>query len=624
MNNNIKNFIGEIVKIDNKDFYIQVTSNDFSNSLIFHNEVLTQPNIGSFIKANEQNQNYIFKIVGESYINKNSQNIRIWKCRLYGSYNSNYQHNFSSYWTPNLGTKVSLISNLELSEINKFKPETGEFINNFGKIKHSDAEFYLNTNFFTSDVLYIGDKEVGKTQTVSTIYKNLFKRFLSSFESEHKFIFFDYKNEYSKLLSSNFLKANLHKIKKFNIKPKLKSTEIITLKKILNILNFSYDEMCLFAQVETNIQQKFINDFYDELHFKQKTNYLEDIFVHSTFNTKALTLTKQFWNNLFQDHKQDFKIAFSTLESIIDLYSNTFYEGELIILKQYLLDNKTKFKEYFDYKAIKKHNSAYISIDQKTFLIILNRAIKSKKLESTTAFKRELTSFIESNVNFLIKTKLIFTVAKNQETYFELNALVEKFNNSWLYAYDLFVSLIDINQEENVIIVNFSNLNKRLQETFTLIYLKLFLNYKKLFEHKNSYFNFVIDDNNHLFWNENLNQYEAKYKKETIELFIARKANSMLHLSYITNSITNMDLELLSTFDNVALFSTKNLVLKDYLMTSLKYNFIERFEVDNLQIGEMALMGKNVNLPVIINFNKIYQKKNLNQTQDTTFLGIKS
>ncbi len=600
--------IGEIFKIENQFIYIKstkITSNK-KNIILFDNEILTPPKIGSFVKVeNIYSDSGILKIIGKRNIMTPNGEFKIWKCKFCGSFNkvSGFQNSNSDLI--NIYDSVHLFTNKEISLLNKFQPQDGVFINEIGFIKNSDAQFYLNTNFFTSDILFIGDQHSGKTHAVSNIYKSLFDKFISTFSKNQKFIFFDYKDEYSKLFSSAIFKNNLDKIKKYNFKSRPQNINLITLKKFLNVFKIEYDELILLSQSENEIQKKFIVDFYDELHFKRKINYLEDLFVNSTMNSKTLTQVKKIWtyiNNIYQNELVNEE---NTLSKILEVYNNLFFENGLYISKIFLKENRNRFKDFFDFNEFKKTNDdLLIEISQEKFLVVLNSFIKTKRKNSLSEFKEKLTNIIENNVELLIQSKFVSWLSLNEQDFFVINEIIENFSSNWNYMTDLFGSLNEMNQNENVIILNFSNLSKDQQEIITLLFLKLVLKNNRFFAEMTSYINLIIDDLNNIFWKNNLNGHLLKYKKETIELLLKRKSESLVFLNYIVNSIDETNIELLNMFDNIGIFSTKNENLKNFLFNNFKYKFIEEFEMSNLLIGEVILIGKNINLPIIVKLNK--------------------
>ncbi len=606
-----KIFVGKVFNIDNN--YIYIKSNIINNSsideknqmIMFNNEVLTYPKIGSFIKVVSFNINNIVKVIAEKIMNHSTGNFKVFKCEYYGIYNEFNGFTSGGSESISAGSSAYLFTNREISFFNMFQPKKGEFVDNVGIIKNTNAEFYLNTNFFTSDVLFIGDKFSGKTSTVSNIYNNLFDKFILNFSSNQKFIFFDYKNEFSKLFVSSSLKKNIEKIKKYNFKRKNRPINLISLKKILNVLNFDYDDLLILSCAKNNIQEKFIIQFYDELHFKRRINYLDDLFINSVMNSKSLSKTKDLFEYLISVYDVELFNEEKTIEKVNYIYKNIYYENGLFITKQFLRENKGKLKDLFDYSEIKKNSTELLfSITQEKFLVILDSFLKTRKKDILENFKIKLSKIIENDVKLLIKTKLISNLSENEDNYFQISEVTEKFTNSWNYVLDLFGSLNEMNEKENIIILNFSNLDKKTQEIFTLLYLKLILKDNKFFVNKNSYINLLIDDINNIFWDQNLNNHELKYKSETIELLLKRKNESLIFLFYITNLINNSNIELINMFDNIGIFSTKNDNLKKYLLNNFKYNKINNSDIENLNNGEVLFVGKNFNMPSIIKINK--------------------
>lgn len=190
--------IGKVIEVSNTIISIAIHKEIEAPYLLLDGSPIRIGGVGSFVRVG----NAIYEIVSERIILESGTkdesvkvaSNRIVNCHTVGFFEGEKYKQGSSGKTPNIFDTVYTVMNEELTKI--YTGTTAEQSIMIGKyLYEQDLFFYVDINkFFASHTLIVGNTGSGKSNTLNTIYTNLF----SNIEIKKSyFLFIDTNGEYS-------------------------------------------------------------------------------------------------------------------------------------------------------------------------------------------------------------------------------------------------------------------------------------------------------------------------------------------------------------------------------------------------------------------------------------------
>lgn len=206
--------VGKVVEVSNTTISVAINKEMETPYIVINGQPTRIGGVGSFLKI----ENDIFEIVNEKTsldsdkreeLVKIASN-RIVLCRVVGYFEDNTFIQGNSGNNPNIFDNVYTVTDKELTKIYSGTSECQAI--NVGKYLYKqELDFYIDINkFFASHSLIVGNTGSGKSNTVNTIFSELFANINTT---NSLFLFIDTNGEYSKAFTNekNIKKLNTRK-----------------------------------------------------------------------------------------------------------------------------------------------------------------------------------------------------------------------------------------------------------------------------------------------------------------------------------------------------------------------------------------------------------------------------
>ena len=192
-------YIGKVVEVSNTLISVAINKELETPYIVINSNPVRIAGVGSFLKIERS----VYEIVSEKTVlesdkkevlNKITSN-RVVLCKVIGFFESNEFKQGSGGETPNIFDNAYTVSDEELLKIYSGTSHSGSI--SVGKyLYRKDLNFYIDINkFFASHSLIVGNTGSGKSNTLNTIFTELFDNINTN---GSYFLFIDTNGEYSK------------------------------------------------------------------------------------------------------------------------------------------------------------------------------------------------------------------------------------------------------------------------------------------------------------------------------------------------------------------------------------------------------------------------------------------
>ena len=203
-------FIGKVVEVSNTMVSVAINKELDTPYIIINSNPVRIAGVGSFLKI----ENDIYEIVSEKTVldsDKKEVSIKIASnrvviCKIVGFFVGNEFKQGNSGETPNIFDNAYTVSDTELLKIYSGTSYSGAI--NVGRYLYKkDLDFYIDINkFFASHSLIVGNTGSGKSNTLNTIFTELFENINTK---TSYFLVIDTNGEYSKAFTTKKLNKTL-------------------------------------------------------------------------------------------------------------------------------------------------------------------------------------------------------------------------------------------------------------------------------------------------------------------------------------------------------------------------------------------------------------------------------
>ncbi len=199
-------YIGKVVEVSNTIVSVAINKELETPYIIINSNPIRIAGVGSFLKI----ENEVYEIVSEKTFletDKKDESIKITSnrvivCKVIGYFENSEFKQGSSGETPNIFDNVYTVSDEELLKIYSGTSHSGSI--SVGRYLYKkDLDFHIDINkFFASHSLIVGNTGSGKSNTLNTIFSELFDNINTN---GSYFLFVDTNGEYSKAFIDNKL-----------------------------------------------------------------------------------------------------------------------------------------------------------------------------------------------------------------------------------------------------------------------------------------------------------------------------------------------------------------------------------------------------------------------------------
>lgn len=197
-------FIGKVIEVSNTIICVAINKELETPYIIINSNPIRIAGVGSFLKI----ENDIYEIISEKTIlesDKKEQSTKIASnrvvvCKVIGYFEGKNFKQGNSGETPNIFDNAYTVSDKELVKIYSGTSYASSI--DVGKYLYKkDLDFYIDiNNFFASHSLIVGNTGSGKSNTLNTIFTELFDNINTI---DGYFLFVDTNGEYSKAFTTN-------------------------------------------------------------------------------------------------------------------------------------------------------------------------------------------------------------------------------------------------------------------------------------------------------------------------------------------------------------------------------------------------------------------------------------
>ncbi|BDV02275.1 MAG: hypothetical protein HPAVJP_1640 [Candidatus Hepatoplasma vulgare] len=631
MNTKLDNdyFLGKLIKVENDIAYLHTTNFNLENKsyIIYKNKIFKTPYVGSFLKISSFGNYFIAKIISEKLFINEKNKYKIYKISLIGLLDDFYKIKNDYSFSPQVGNNASLFSNDELDKIESTKVEEGFYIENVGTIKDNRVPLAINIDFFASNILFVGNKNFGKTNLVFRIYRKFFFNYLKKFNKNYKFLFLNFESELHDDLKIISDKENYKG--KF-IEVGLENNSINLFKKEDLLLNDYY----LLGEIKGNSEAKIAEDF-----FNWERNGYEDLNIGEIFNfvksdERILNHFKNSFKALYRKRRELIKnnFNFSKLErylnyallNINSFLDNLFFKENKLFLKTALFKENKDFKKAFSslYKYYK--DVEYLELTGERFkwlrdFILLKE--NKNTFDVTFEFKKNIKKSFRLKLNFFVLKSLI---EEKECNYDQIINFSSKFIKNWKIIKHLFYEN-DIELKENVFeknnifSFNFKNLGNNKSLFATIIIKKIYSKFIKISE-KEKLLNIIIDSKEQLFDSKyDDSMYYVKYKNNFFKNLLIKGKENNVYSTYLSSSFKNLNVDILNLFNNFFVFNLTSSF--DFQIILENFNIIEEDNIKKIRkfgYNNCYCFGKNFIRLLEIYFEENYNKQKREINNETT------
>lgn len=203
-------FIGKVIEVSNTTISVAINKELETPYIVINSNPVRIAGVGSFLKIESD----IYEIISEKTVlesDKKEASIKIASnrvviCKIVGFFVGNEFKQGNSGETPNIFDNVYTVSDHELLKIYSGTSYSSSIA--VGKYLYKkDLEFYIDINkFFASHALIVGNTGSGKSNTLNTIFTELFENINTQ---GSYFLVIDTNGEYSKAFTNNKLTKSL-------------------------------------------------------------------------------------------------------------------------------------------------------------------------------------------------------------------------------------------------------------------------------------------------------------------------------------------------------------------------------------------------------------------------------
>ena len=592
--------IGEVSSVDGREVSVRVDQEKNRSHILYRGELLSNVSVGGYVKLIKGFNSLIGKIEKEyikedkstsqspEYTQPEERFIRFLSVKMLG-YFSGDKYRKGIKELPLIGNECILLDAEEYQKIHSFAQED-ECTIRLGALM-TDERVSIDVSvdrLFASHIGIFGNTGSGKSHTLATLYKNLFRKFgdQKAFQENARFILFDFNGEYANATTITPLK------KVYNLSTKSDQADRIQLSSE-DIL--TPELFFILASATEKTQQPFIKRM---LRLYQR--------VYSKGDPTAYTQA----------------ILKDLLGRVVVMKDSQ--NGALILdyMKAILIDEEAEGVNFSDIKWHTREKYFYFQVaggDKEFF-----ESNKLNVVEKTSFYKaiwgyKEEADFIDRAIKFLyiqLIKDLIENRAQNEHVAPAINKL-KSLRNEFSKVFSIPTNVGNTNLWEEgkpLAVINMSKVSVSMKKLIPLL-----LSYKYYQEHKNkksdvvtSSLNIIIDEaHNILSYDSTRESQDWKdFRLETFEEIIKEGRKFGVFLTIASQRPSDISATIISQLHNYLIHRLIN--NRDLEMVEKAIAYLDKISIESLPIlpaGACVLSGIIADLPLILQVDRLSEEE---------------
>lgn len=592
--------IGEVSSVDGREVSVRVDQEKNRSHILYRGELLSNVSVGGYVKLIKGFNSLIGKIEKEyikedkstsqspEYTQPEERFIRFLSVKMLG-YFSGDKYRKGIKELPLIGNECILLDAEEYQKIHSFAQED-ECTIRLGALM-TDERVSIDVSvdrLFASHIGIFGNTGSGKSHTLATLYKNLFRKFgdQKAFQENARFILFDFNGEYANATTITPLKKvyNLSTKSDQADKIQLSSEDILT-----------PELFFILASATEKTQQPFIKRM---LWLYQR--------VYSKADPTAYTQA----------------ILKDLLERVVVMKDSQ--NGALILdyMKAILIDEEAEGLDFSDIKWHTRDKFFYFQVaggDKEFF-----ESNKLNVVEKTSFYKaiggyKEEADFIDRVIKFLyiqLIKDLIENRAQNEHVAPAINklkSLSKEFSKVFSIPTDIETPSL-WEDGKPLAVINMSKVSVSMKKLIPLL-----LSYKYYQEHKNKKsdvvtgsLNIIIDEaHNILSYDSTRESQDWKdFRLETFEEIIKEGRKFGVFLTIASQRPSDISATIISQLHNYLIHRLIN--NRDLEMVEKAIAYLDKISIESLPIlpaGACVLSGIIADLPLILQVDRLSEEE---------------
>ena len=592
--------IGEVSSVDGREVSIRVDQEKNRSHILYRGELLSNVSVGGYVKLIKGFNSLIGKIEKEyvkedkatpqspEYTQPEERFIRFLSVKMLG-YFSGDKYRKGIKELPLIGNECILLDAEEYQKIHSFAHED-ECTIRLGALM-TDERVSIDVSvdrLFASHIGIFGNTGSGKSHTLATLYKNLFREFgnQSAFQKNARFILFDFNGEYANATTITPLK------KVYNLSTKSDRADRIQLSSE-DIL--TPELFFILASATEKTQQPFIKRM---LRLYQR--------VHSKTNPTAYTqgILKDLLSRMVvMKDSQNGALILDYMKAILE---NEEDEGDNFNDIKWHTVSKCFYSEF------NGGERGYFEGDK---LAVVKKTSFYKAIEK---YKEE-ADFIDRAIKFLyiqLIKDLIANRAQNEHVAPAINKL-KSLSKEFSKVFSIPTNVGNTNLWEDgkpLAVINMSKVSVSMKKLIPLL-----LSYKYYQEHKNkksdvvtSSLNIIIDEaHNILSYDSTRESQDWKdFRLETFEEIIKEGRKFGVFLTIASQRPSDISATIISQLHNYLIHRLIN--NRDLEMVEKAIAYLDKISIESLPIlpaGACVLSGIIADLPLILQVDRLSEEE---------------
>lgn len=578
-------YIGKVIEVSNTIISVAISKELETPYIVINSNPVRIAGVGSFLKI----EDIIYEIINEKTVLESDKkevsvkiaSNRIVICKVIGYFKENEFKLGNSGETPNIFDNAYTVSDKELLKIYSGTSYNASI--NVGKYLYKkDLDFYIDINkFFASHSLVVGNTGSGKSNTLNTIFTELFDNINTN---SSYFLFIDTNGEYTKAFTNNKLnkvldtrqpdKNNIHiplnLLESEDWKLLLEATEKTQYPIIKAVWNGVIKNIFV-KQEQANIAQYLLGELKKAIIGILNSN------ANTTNKLGAINSIKEDFN-FFEDN------FYKEIESIFGIFNKYTINGN-----KFVIANSGDF--YNDYT-----NVICNEVDQ----------------YATSSFKG---NFSVEDMGFLLNTMHLYRTYKYNINENNTSPLIGRFNSNKKDFKAIFLSYIVgdkknvldcLFEKEHILVCDVSRAKKDIRRIIVTFLCAKLYNFSLNAKEKNSSLHLIVDEAHNYLSAQNIDKEDAIAKTciDTFESIIKEGRKFGVFLTMATQRPSDITPTLLSQSHNYVIHKLVNPRDIDIIKNTVP--FIDEMSIAMLSIlspGQAIFSGTAFNRPNIVQIN---------------------
>lgn len=592
--------IGEVSSVDGREVSVRVDQEKNRSHILYRGELLSNVSVGGYVKLIKGFNSLIGKIEKEyvkedktvsqspEYTQAEERFVRFLSVKMLG-YFSGDKYRKGIKELPLIGNECILLDAEEYQKIHSFAHED-ECTIRLGALM-TDERVSIDVSvdrLFASHIGIFGNTGSGKSHTLATLYKNLFRKFgdQKAFQENARFILFDFNGEYSNATSVTPLK------KVYNLSTKSGQPDTIQLSSE-DIL--TPEIFFILASATEKTQQPFIKRMlrlYQYVHSQPNpTEYTQRIL--KVLLKRMCRMTESQNGALILDYmKAILENEGDEVDNFNDIKWHTtgkyfYYQLEGGLWEYFTDETQGVVEKTSFYKAIEKYKEEDDFIDRAIKFLYIQLI---KDLIENRAQNEHVAPAINKLKSLTNEFSKVFSIPTGKET-----------PNLW-------------EDGKPLAVINMSKVSVSMKKLIPLL-----LSYKYYQEHKNkktdvvtSSLNIIIDEaHNILSYDSTRESQDWKdFRLETFEEIIKEGRKFGVFLTIASQRPSDISATIISQLHNYLIHRLIN--NRDLEMVERAIAYLDKISIESLPIlpaGACVLSGIIADLPLILQVDRLSEEE---------------